>query len=89
MEQNVLSMCTQALLAVVLLSLPPAIVALVVGLTVSVVQTATQVQEQTLGYLPKMLAVFLSLAIFGSWMIGYLVRFASSLFELIADVGVQ
>ena len=74
----------QALVAVVVISAPAAAAALAVGLFVSVAQTATQVQEQTLSYVPKLLAVALALAVFGPWMLGQLVQLASNAFEQVA-----
>jgi flagellar biosynthetic protein FliQ len=80
----VIHIVRQALVAVVVISTPAAAVALAVGLFVSVAQTATQVQEQTLSYVPKLLAVALALAVFGPWMLGQLVQLASNAFEQVA-----
>ena len=84
MEELVVHVLRQALVAVVVISAPAAIAALGVGLFVSVVQTATQIQEQTLSYVPKLLAVCLALSLFGPWMLGQLVRLATSAFEQVA-----
>jgi flagellar biosynthesis protein FliQ len=81
MEQFVLATCRQALVAVVWISGPVAAVALCVGLLVSVLQTTTQIQEQTLSYVPKLVAVSAALGIFGPWMLSQLVRFAAAVFE--------
>jgi len=86
MEEIVVHVIRQALVAVVVVSAPAAIAAVAVGLFVSVVQTATQIQEQTLSYVPKLLAVCLALSVFGPWMLGQLVRLAASAFEQIALV---
>jgi flagellar biosynthesis protein FliQ len=82
-EQAVVQICTQALVAMVAISAPAALAALVVGLAISVVQTATQVQEQTLTYVPKLVAVGVALVVFGPWMLGQLVRLAASMLEQI------
>jgi flagellar biosynthesis protein FliQ len=55
-------------------------------LIVSLVQAATQIQEQTLTFVPKMIASFLALAIAGAWMLQQLSQFAISLFDSIAQV---
>jgi flagellar biosynthetic protein FliQ len=86
METAILSLCQQALVAVLAVSAPVVLPALAVGVAVSVLQTATQVQEQSLGHLPKLFAVCLALAVAGPWMLGQLIRFATVLFEQIPAV---
>ncbi len=83
MEQAVIHICRQALVATLLISAPAAIAALAVGLVVSVVQTATQIQEQTITYVPKLVAVCCALVVFGPWMLGELVRLTTVMFEQI------
>jgi flagellar biosynthetic protein FliQ len=87
MEQIVVHICRQALVVMAVVSAPAAVAAVAVGLVVSVFQTATQVQEQTLSYVPKLVAVCAALGVFGPWMLAELVRLASSLFEQIALAG--
>ncbi|UDF34282.1 UNVERIFIED_ORG: flagellar biosynthesis protein FliQ [Shinella sp. XGS7] len=65
------------LLLVTLLVLP----SLVVGLLVSLFQAATQINEQTLSFLPKLLITLLVLGLGGRWMVGYLMDFCVSIFE--------
>lgn len=65
----------QALYLTLLVSLPVLGVSLLVGLVVSLFQAMTQVQEQTLTFVPKLLAVALTLAVAGAWMGGEVVRF--------------
>jgi flagellar biosynthetic protein FliQ len=62
------------------------IVALVVGLMVSIFQAATQINEQTLTFVPKIVAVFLTLLIFGSWVIKILTVFTVGLFDLMVTL---
>lgn len=76
MEGAFLNSAREALLVVVLASAPPLLAALVVGLAVAVVQALTQVQEQTLGVLARIVAVFAALYVSGSWMAGLVTRFA-------------
>lgn len=60
-------------------SAPMMIIALVVGLIVSIFQATTQIQEQTLAFVPKILAVMLSVLVFGPWIMTTLVEFTYSL----------
>jgi flagellar biosynthetic protein FliQ len=64
-------------------SAPIMVVAMVVGLVISVLQATTQVQEQTLSFVPKMVAVILSLIIFGSFMMNTMVGFLGEALGLI------
>jgi flagellar biosynthetic protein FliQ len=61
---------TSALTVVVLASAPIILTAMCVGLIVGVMQTATSIQEQTLAFIPKILAVIAALLFFGPWMFG-------------------
>lgn len=72
---------TMALL--VAITAPPVGASLLVGLLVAIVQTATQVQEQTVGFAARASAVAISLVIAGPWMTEQLLKFSRSLLELI------
>jgi flagellar biosynthetic protein FliQ len=69
----------EAMYAVLKASAPMMIIALVVGLVVSIFQATTQIQEQTLAFVPKILAVFISILIFGPWIMTTLVEFTYNL----------
>jgi flagellar biosynthetic protein FliQ len=58
-----------------LLSLPLLLVGMVVGLVVSIFQSVTQIQEMTLSFVPKIIAVFLALLVFGPWMLNKLLSY--------------
>jgi flagellar biosynthetic protein FliQ len=73
----------EALFLVVLLSAPVVIASLVVGLVVSVLQATTQIQDQTLTFAPKLIAVLLALAVFAPWIGAQLGHFSASLMALI------
>jgi flagellar biosynthetic protein FliQ len=75
--------CREGLLLAVLLSAPAVLAAMFVGLFVSIVQATTQVQEQTLSFVPKVVAVVLALIATGPWIGAQLVRFTSALFALL------
>ena len=76
-----LRVAREGLYLMLLVSAPVLIVSMVVGLCVSVLQAATQVQEQTLSFVPKLVAAFVTLALLGPWMGAQLVRFTQTLFE--------
>jgi flagellar biosynthetic protein FliQ len=75
------SILQQALTLVILVSVPPVLMALVVGLLVAVFQATTQLQEQTLSFAPKLVAVFGVLALAGPWIGSQLVRFTFHVFD--------
>lgn len=76
----------QTLFAVVVLSGPILLVALVVGTMVSIIQAVTQIQEMTLVFVPKIVAVFLVIAVAGGWMLNQAVSFGVQTFESISDL---
>ena len=80
LENLAIKVINEALLLVLVLSGPPILVAMVVGLSISIFQATTQIQEQTLTQVPKMIAVFLTLALAGYWMMSLMMRFAQNLF---------
>ena len=73
----------EALLLVLMLSAGPMLAGMIVGLVVSIVQATTQIQEQTLSYVPKLIVVFTTIALLGPWMLIQIVRFTRVLFEAI------
>lgn len=76
----VVTIIQQAALMILLLSAPMLLIGLAVGLIVSVFQATTQIQEATLAFVPKIVAVLLSLVIFGPWIISTIVNFTKNLF---------
>lgn len=80
MEATFLSTTREALLVVALASAPPLLAALAVGLLVAIGQALTQVQEQTLGVLARILAVFSALYFLGYWMASLVTRFGQKVF---------
>ena len=81
MEQVVLDIIRDALFMIIKVSMPILLTGLVVGLIVSIFQTATSIQEQTLAFIPKIVAVFLSIIIFGSWIMNVLSAYTTELFK--------
>ena len=70
----------EAILTVLLVSAPILGVSLLVGLAVSIFQATTQIQEQTLTFVPKIVAIFAAILFFGAWMMNVLIAYASNLF---------
>ena len=76
----VIELATQALWITVLVSAPLLAVALGVGLVVGIIQAATSINEATLSFIPKLLAIAVTLAVVGSWQIATLVDYTRALF---------
>jgi flagellar biosynthetic protein FliQ len=78
-SEFVIKLAGDAVFTVLKASAPMLIVALVVGLIISVFQATTQIQEQTLAFVPKIVAVLFSILIFGPWILNTLVDFTFNL----------
>ena len=74
-------MCIRDRYTIILCSAPLLIISLVVGLVVSIFQTVTSIQEQTLTFVPKIICVFLGMMIFGSWILTNLTEFINTLWS--------
>ena len=68
-------MTNNALYVIIKVSLPVLLVSLVVGLVISIFQTVTSIQEQTLTFVPKIVAIFLCLVVIGHWMMNTMVEY--------------
>ena len=82
----VIAMIREALELTLLVSAPLLLTALAVGLVVSIFQAATQINEATLSFIPKLLAVFAVLVIAGPWMLGHMVDYIRTLFSSIPQL---
>jgi len=82
-SQSVLTLAQQALEVTVLISAPLLLTALAVGLLVSIFQAATQINEMTLSFIPKLIAMAATIAIAGPWMLKLIVNYTRELFESI------
>lgn len=85
-EQQILTITANAILTIIYVSAPPLLMGLTVGVLVSIFQTVTSIQEPTLAFVPKILAVFLSLVIFGPWMLSLLQTFIVNLYSSIPEL---
>lgn len=81
--QAVITIGQQALYVMLMLAAPMLVAALVVGLVVSILQAATQINENTLSFIPKLIAMLAALVIAGPWMITFFVDYMRRLFESI------
>ena len=77
----VTEMANNALFLIIKVSLPVLLVSLVVGLLISIFQTVTSIQEQTLTFVPKIIAIFITLALLGHWMMNSMVEFTTQLWS--------
>ncbi|MCM1063525.1 MAG: flagellar biosynthesis protein FliQ [Eubacterium sp.] len=71
----------EALFLIIKVSLPVLLISMVVGLIVSIFQTVTSIQEQTLTFVPKIISIFLALILFGHWMLNNIVEYMTTLWS--------
>ena len=76
---DVTAVASSALFTIIKCAAPVLLVSLTVGLLVSIFQTVTSIQEQTLTFVPKILSIFLALMVFGHWMLNNMVNFMMDL----------
>lgn len=81
--ETVVDLGQQALMVIVLLSAPVLLTALVIGLAIGMIQAATQIQEMTLSFIPKLLGMFVALLIAGHWMLDLVVDYTLRMYESI------
>ncbi|MDP3539397.1 MAG: flagellar biosynthesis protein FliQ [Azonexus sp.] len=83
---TVMEIGRQAIEVTLLLSAPTLLAALVVGLIISIFQAATQINEMTLQFVPKLVAIFIVLILAGPWMLQYLIDYIQRLFGSIPQL---
>ena len=81
MENYLVAISKQSLYLILILSAPSVLVAMVIGLIISLIQATTQVQEQTLTFVPKLVAVMAILALTGPWCMVQLVIFTQNILD--------
>jgi len=81
--QAVITLGQQAVYTMLMLAAPMLLAALVVGLVVSILQAATQINEMTLSFIPKLVAMLAALVIAGPWMVAFFVDYLRRMFESI------
>ena len=80
-QGEVLDIASQAIYTIIVVSAPLLLVSLNIGLIISIFQTVTSIQEQTLTFVPKILAVFVGMMIFGSWILTQLTEYITDLWS--------
>lgn len=85
-ENYVLYLFQQSIYTILIVSGPMLGFALLVGLLVSIFQATTQIQEQTLAFVPKIIAVLLTLIIFGPWILSHMIDFTVNIFSQMSTV---
>ena len=80
-EQQIIDISRKALYLIIQGSAPILIISLVVGLVISIFQTMTSIQEQTLTFVPKIIAVFIGVMLFGSWMLNNITSYMNELWS--------
>ena len=85
-QGDILSVAQGAIYTIIIVSAPMLIAALAIGIIISILQATTQINEQTMVFIPKILGVFLTLIIFGGWMLTKLTDFTNELFRTINNV---
>jgi len=81
-----INICRKAIQTILMGAAPMLLVGMIIGLLVSIFQAATQINEQTLTFVPKIVAVFVTLVIFGPWLIKLLTFFTIGLFDIMATL---
>ena len=78
---SVVQICNRALYVICITAAPVLLVSLVVGLIISIFQTVTSIQEQTLTFVPKILAIFIAIIFLGHWMLNNMVEYMIQLWS--------
>lgn len=84
-SEFIIGLAGQAVFTVLKVSAPMLLIGLTVGLLISIFQATTQIQEQTLAFVPKIIAVLLALLLFGPWILSTLVDFTYGIFNNLAS----
>jgi flagellar biosynthetic protein FliQ len=85
-QDQVVSLVVDAMSVSLKIALPVLLVSLVVGLAVSIFQAVTQIQEQTLTFIPKVVAMAVVIVIAGPWMLGQIVTYTQNLYQSIPSM---
>ena len=83
-DEFIIDICRRAVQITLMISGPMLIAGMVIGLIVSVFQATTQINEQTLTFVPKIVAVFITLLLMTPWMIHTMISFTGEIFSTIA-----
>lgn len=81
MEQFLLDMSRDAMMTILKISVPVLLIGLIVGLAVSIFQATTQIQEQSLHFVPKIIAMLVALLVLGAWILTQMKEFTLRIFD--------
>ena len=84
--ESIMDMGQQAIYVMLIVSAPMLLAGLIIGLIVSIFQAATQINEQTLSFIPKLVGIFVVLIVLGPWMLTILTDYMRSIFENIPNL---
>jgi flagellar biosynthesis protein FliQ len=87
-DLDVSVMLREALMTVLVVSAPILGIGMIVGLIIAIFQTTTSIQEQTLTFVPKMIAIFATIILLSSWIIRTLVNYTKNVFMMIEKMGI-
>lgn len=82
-QGDLIAICKDAVMTALMVSAPFLVISLVIGLAISVIQAATQIHEQNIVFVPKIVATGLMLIFLGSWIITVMTEFTQRIFTLI------
>ncbi len=85
-QEFIIKLAENAVYTILIVATPVLGVGLIVGLLVSIFQATTQIQEQTLAFVPKIIAILLAIIFMGKWMLSHLLNFTNKVFESILQV---
>ncbi|WP_066684193.1 flagellar biosynthesis protein FliQ [Christensenella intestinihominis] len=85
-QATIITIMQDAISTVLTVALPPILIGLVVGIIISIFQAATQINEQTLTFVPKIIAILVALLIFGGMMLNNLTEFTTRIYEYAVTV---
>jgi len=80
-QQDVINIARNTIWVIIETSMPLLLVSMIVGLIISLFQTLTSIQEQTLTFVPKLIAIFVALMIMGSWLMNTIVEYMTQLWS--------
>lgn len=86
-DAAVIKILREALMVTMIVSAPVLGIGMIVGLIISIFQTTTSIQEQTLTFVPKIIAIFIAIVVFAAWMIHTLVTYTKNVFMAIEKIG--
>jgi flagellar biosynthesis protein FliQ len=85
-EVDVVTLIREALFIAIKISAPILITALIVGLILGIIQTTTSIQEPTIAFVPRLIAIFIVIIIFASWMVRTMTDYTRNIFMMIEKI---